>query len=37
MNFVVGKSSVSMLDDIPLVEVNYNISNPAVRIIKVNF
>ncbi|MCW8803671.1 MAG: glycosyltransferase, partial [Ignavibacteriaceae bacterium] len=37
MNFVVGKSSVYMLDDIPLVEVNYNISSPAVRTIKVIF
>ena len=37
MNFVVGKSSVSMLDDIPLVEVNYNISSPAVRTVKVIF
>ena len=34
MNFVVGKSSVYMLDDIPLVEVNYNISSPAVRTLK---
>jgi GT2 family glycosyltransferase len=37
MNFVVGKSSVSMLDDIPLIEVNYNISSPAVRTAKVIF
>jgi len=37
MNFVVGKSSVSMLDDIPLVEVNYNISSSAVRTMKVIF
>lgn len=37
MNFVVGKGSVSMLDDIPLVEVNYNISNPTVQTIKVIF
>lgn len=37
MNFVVGKSSVSMLDDIPLVEVSYNISNPSVRVLKVIF
>ncbi len=37
MNFVVGKSSVSMLDDIPLVEVNYNISNPTVQTLKVIF
>ena len=36
-NFVVGKSSVSMLDDIPLVEVNYNISNPTVQTIKLMF
>ncbi len=37
MNFVVGKSSVSMLDDIPLVEVNYNISNPTVQTLKLIF
>jgi GT2 family glycosyltransferase len=37
MNFVVGKSSVSMLDDIPLVEVNYNISNPTVQTLKIIF
>jgi len=37
MNFVVGKGSVSMLDDIPLVEVNYNISSPTVRTLKVIF
>ena len=37
LNFVVGKSSVSMLDDIPLVEVNYNISNPTVQTIKLIF
>ncbi len=36
-NFVIGKSSVSMLDDIPLVEVNYNISNPTVQTIKLIF
>ena len=37
MNFVVGKSSVSMLDDIPLVEVNYNISSPTVQTVKLIF
>lgn len=37
MNFVVGKSSVTMLDDIPLVEINYNISSPAVRTVKLIF
>jgi len=34
MDFVVGKTSISMLDDIPLVEVQYNILNPSIRIIK---
>ncbi|MEJ2103716.1 MAG: glycosyltransferase [Ignavibacteriaceae bacterium] len=37
MNFIVGKSSVSMLDNIPLVEVNYNITSPSVRIVKILF
>ena len=37
MNFVVGKSSVSMLDDIPLVEVSYNISSTSVRTLKILF
>ncbi len=37
MDFVVGKTSISMLDDIPLVEVNYNISNPSIKIIKTLF
>lgn len=37
MNFVVGKGSVSMLDDIPLVEVSYNISNPSVLFLKLIF
>jgi len=34
MDFVVGKSAISMLDDIPLVEVQYNILNTTIRIIK---
>jgi O-antigen biosynthesis protein len=37
MDFVVGKTSISMLDDIPLVEVQYNILNPSIRIIKTLF
>lgn len=37
MDFVVGKTSISMLDDIPLVDVQYNISNPLIRIIKTAF
>jgi GT2 family glycosyltransferase len=37
MDFIVGKTSISMLDDIPLVEVQYNILNPPIRIIKMLF
>jgi GT2 family glycosyltransferase len=33
-DFIVGKTSVSMLDDIPLIEVNYNISSPSHKFIK---
>ncbi len=34
LDFLVGKSSVSILEDIPLFEINYNISNPLLRFIK---
>ena len=34
LDFLVGKSSVSILEDIPLFEINYNISNPVLRFIK---
>ena len=37
LNFVVGKSSVSMLENIPLVEVRYNIASPSVRTLKLIF
>jgi GT2 family glycosyltransferase len=37
MDFVVGKSSISMLEDIPLVDVQYNVSNPTIRVIKTLF
>ena len=37
MNFIVGKSSVSMLDNIPLVEVSYNIASTSVRTLKIMF
>jgi hypothetical protein len=37
LNFLVGKTSVSMLDDIPLVEFNYNISSPLKRFVKQTF
>lgn len=34
LDFIVGKTSVSMLDDIPLIQINYNISNPLQKFIK---
>ena len=34
LDFVVGKTSVSMLDNIPLIELRYNISNPMLKFIK---
>ena len=33
-DFLVGKTSVSILDDIPLFELKYNISNPLMRFFK---
>lgn len=33
-DFVVGKTSVSILDDIPLFEINFNISDAKMRFIK---
>ncbi len=37
LEFIVGKTAVSMLDDIPLIEVHYNISSPLMRFIKRTF
>jgi len=37
LDFLVGKSSVTMLDDIPLLEVNYNISSFLNKFIKRSF
>jgi GT2 family glycosyltransferase len=37
LDFLVGKTSVSMLDDIPVIEIKYNISKPSFRFIKVLF
>ena len=37
LNYVVGKTTVSMLDDIPLIEVQYNISSPLKRFVKRSF
>ena len=34
LDFIVGKTSVSMLDDIPLIQISYNISNPLQKFIK---
>ena len=37
LDFLVGKTSVSMLDDIPIIEIKYNISKPLFRFVKVIF
>jgi GT2 family glycosyltransferase len=37
LDFIVGKTSVSMLEDMPLVEINYNISRPLLKFIKTLF
>jgi uncharacterized membrane protein len=34
LDFVVGKTAVSMLEEIPLIEVHYNISNPMLKFVK---
>lgn len=34
MQYLVGKTEVSLLDDIPLVELSYSLFNPANRIVK---
>jgi hypothetical protein len=34
LDFIIGKTSVSMLDDIPLIEVQYNISSSSLKFIK---
>jgi GT2 family glycosyltransferase len=37
LDFIVGKTSVSMLDDIPLIQISYNISTPLMKFIKSAF
>jgi len=37
MDFLVGKASVSVLEDLPLIEISYNISNPLLKFIKSAF
>ncbi len=37
LDFLVGKTSVSILDDMPLIEINYNISQPMMKVFKSGF
>jgi lipopolysaccharide/colanic/teichoic acid biosynthesis glycosyltransferase len=37
LDFLVGKTSVSLLDDLPLIDINFNISNPLFKLIKALF
>jgi len=37
LDFLVGKTSISILEDIPLIQINYNISNPLLKFIKSAF
>jgi O-antigen biosynthesis protein len=37
MDFLVGKTSVSILDDMPLIELHYNISAPHMKFLKAMF
>jgi GT2 family glycosyltransferase len=34
LDFIVGKASVSVLDDMPLIEIKYNISKPVLKFFK---
>jgi len=37
LDFIVGKTAVTMLDDMPVIELSYNISMPQMRFIKLIF
>ncbi len=37
LDFIVGKTSVTLLDDMPVIELNYNISQPKLKFIKTLF
>jgi FlaA1/EpsC-like NDP-sugar epimerase len=37
LDFIVGKTAVTMLDDMPVIELNYNISQPQQKFIKALF
>lgn len=34
LDFIVGKTAVTMLDDLPLIELHYNLADPKMRFIK---
>lgn len=34
LDFIIGKTSVSVVDDIPLIDVHYNISGPMLKAVK---
>ena len=37
LDFIVGKTAVTMLDDMPVIELNYNITQPQQKLIKALF
>jgi hypothetical protein len=37
LDFIVGKTAVTLLDDMPVIELNYNITQPQQRLIKALF
>lgn len=37
LDFIVGKTAVTMLDDMPVIDLNYNISQPKLKFIKTLF
>ncbi|NWF50117.1 MAG: glycosyltransferase [Ignavibacteriaceae bacterium] len=37
LEFIVGKTAVTLLDDMPLIELHYNISDPKMKFIKTLF
>ncbi|HSD64495.1 MAG TPA: glycosyltransferase [Ignavibacteriaceae bacterium] len=37
LDFLIGKASVSVLDEIPLIEIRYNITSPVMKFLKTAF
>ncbi len=37
LDFIVGKTAITLLDDLPLFELNYNITSPMLKFIKRSF